>query len=249
MLCDDDRLYTEMVEVMLNNLGHEVVGVARTLADSTALVATARPDGVILDLSLGFNSDFDVIETAATVGATSIVFSSLADDAILRKYTVQPMVVHKPDLTTLERVVGRLELLGERRVADQDRRRRAGRAASGPEPTTISDPQAFYGALHDASAGDVLVALRLSDPGGTGEDAAVTAVRIRAVIRSTDRILMSPKVIRVYLAGAEGDGVESFLARLEEAQAVPLGATLTSVVIMHGETPTDAFERLKAVGP
>ncbi len=234
---------------MLSNLSHEVVGVARTAADATALVGAARPDVVILDLLLGFGSDFDVLEAAVNVGATTIVFSQQVDHGTLSNYNPRPTVVYKPDLTALEQVVGRLGLPGVERGAQLDRRRRTGREPSGPVPTTISDPQAFYGVLEEASPGDALVAIALPEPDGVVEQASVVAVRVRAIMRSTDRILMSPRMIRVFLAGGEGDGVNSFRSRLVEAQAFPPGATLASVVITNDESPADAFERLKAARP
>ncbi len=249
VLCDDDRLYTGIIEVMLSNLCHEVVGVAQTAADATALVGAARPDVVIVDLSVGFYGDFNVLEAALNVGATPIVFSQHADHAILSKYNPRPAVIYKPDLTTLEQVVGRLGLPSVQEVAQPDRRRRPVRSASGPVPTTISDPQSFYGALEEASPGDALVAIALPEPDGAVEQASVVAVRVRAILRSTDRILMSPRMIRVFLAGGEGDGVDSFRLRLVEAQAFPPGAALTSVVIASDESPADAFERLKAAPP
>lgn len=246
VLCDSDHLFTSMIELMLNDLGHVVVGVGTTTADSVLLVETARPDVVIVDLAMGFNTDFDVITAAGAVGATTIVFSQTADDAILRQYPVRPAVVFKPDLTELERVVGRLGLDNEARVFAHDRRQRPARAARGPEPTSISDAQAFYEALNGASAGDVLVSIEVPDE---LDHAAEMADRVRSIMRDTDRLLASLAVVRVYLPAGDDVGAASFRVRLNEIDTLPVDAIVRCVVLTPDEAPVDAFERLKSAGP
>jgi hypothetical protein len=245
VLCDEDHLFTSMMEAMLGDLGHEVVGLATATADAVRLVETARPDVVIVDLSLGFNTDFDVIESALAVDATTIVFSYNANDAILSRYATRPLVVHKPDLTELERVVARLQLDSDRGVVEHDRRERPGRAASGPQPTGLEDAQAFYEAMNDAVAGDALVSIELPDGAGPAGDAADTAVRVREVMRDTDRLLVSGGAVRVFLPAGGEDGIASFQARVDAAAAVPHEATIKSVVVADDEPPAVAFDRLK----
>lgn len=249
VLCDDDRVFTSIIEAMLTDLGHGVVGVGTTTADSVALVRAARPDVVILDLSLGFNTDFDIVVAAAAVGATPIVFTHNADEAILRQYAVRPRVVFKPDLTELERVVERIGVDTEHHVVERDRRERPGRAASGPVPTNISDAQAFYEALNDATAGDSLVAIALPKDAGAAEGVPETANRVREVLRQTDRLLASSAAVRVFLPAGGDVGAASFRTRLGEVDALPAGATIRSVVVAPGESSADAFDRLKAVEP
>ena len=90
----------------------------------------------MLDLSLGYNTDFDIIEAAISVGARAIVFTQNADAEILGQYSVAPTVVVKPDLEALEQVLlrlGRDDAADE--VIEQDRRRQpARRAPTGPLP-------------------------------------------------------------------------------------------------------------------
>lgn len=249
VLCDEDHLYTSMIEVMLADLGHEVVGVATTTADSVALVGAARPDVVIVDLSMGFNTDFDVVISAGDVGATVIAFTQNADDLFLSQYPVRPTVVFKPDLPELERVVRRLELNSQRRVVEHDRRERPGRAAGGPIPTSLSDAQAFYEALNEASAGDALVSIEVPEHEGLAGDASDTAARVREVMRGTDRLLASMSVVRVFLPVGDDVGAASFRTRLGEADALPAGAIIRSIVIEPGESPAAAFDRLKSAEP
>jgi hypothetical protein len=247
VICDDDQLITSMVEAMVQELGHEVVGVGVATADSVLLVESARPDVVIVDLSLGFNTDFDIIQAANEVGATTVVFSQNADHAILGQYAIRPTVVYKPDLHDLERVVARLALDRERQVVSEDRRHRPVREAAGPIPTGISDAAAFYEALNEGAAGDGLVSLDLEGTSPT-MDLADLAHRVSEVLRGTDRLLATPGAVRVFLPGAGDEGAASFLGRLHEREIDADGAGVHSVVIRDGELPADAFDRLRHGG-
>lgn len=249
VLCDEDLQYTSMIEDMLRDHAHELVGMATTTADSVALLQVARPEVAIVDISLGFNSDYDVVEAATAVGATTIVFSQRADDADLSRYEVRPTVVYKPDLTKLEFIIGRLGLDTEHKATNRERRTREGRAAAGPVPTGVADAQAFYAAVDGATAGDALIAIGLASPDPAGQIASDMAAKVEPVLRGGDRLLMSATGVRVFLPAGGGHGVASLHTRLIAAGALPEGATVRSVVIVPGETPLDAFDRLKTVQP
>ena len=62
MVCDEDGLMRDMVEAVIARTGHELVGVADTTPDAVRLIETGRPDAVILDLAMGYHTDFDMIE-------------------------------------------------------------------------------------------------------------------------------------------------------------------------------------------
>lgn len=248
MVCDDDQLYTSLIERMLADLGHQVVGIASTAADGAALVETARPDLVILDLSMDFNSDFDIVASALAVGATALIFSQRADDALLSRYAIRPTVVYKPDLTELEHVVTRVAMEQDRGVGGQDRRARPASIATGAEPTSVADAQAFYGALNGATSGDALLSIELPETTGQADEASDVAMRVRVLLRSADRLVASATSVRVLLPNG-GDAVASLLARLGDGGALPSGATVRAVTIDPDELPNDAFERLKAAEP
>lgn len=246
VLVDEDHLMAAMIEAMLDDLGHEVVGVADTTADAVNLLHSTRPDAVIVDLSLGYNTDFDPVGAAEDVGARVIVFSYNADDALMSRYAIRPVFVPKPDMSDLERVVSRLVLDRQTaQVVDHDRRVRPARPASGPTPTSLADAQSFYVALNDAVEGDAVLSIDLdiSQPGAL-EGPAVGA-HVKEVLRATDRLLASTTALKLFLPGAADEGVASLLARLEQAGAVPAGATTRHVVVRAGELPADAFDRLK----
>lgn len=250
-LCDDDQLFTRMIELMLTDLGHEVVGVARSTADSIGLVESSRPDVVILDLSLGFNHDFDVVATANRVEARVIVFSNNADEEILSAYEPRPVVVHKPDLTELEQSVRRLmadTALPSGAGRGADRRVRPARAAGGRVPTGVGDAQAFYEALNEATSGDALLSIEVPNTDESRRDTADLAAKVRQIMRDTDRLLASPWAVRVFLPGGDEVGAASLGARLVEADALPEEAVVRSIVIGDGEEPAAAFDRLRSMG-
>lgn len=247
VLCDEDYLLRELVESVVTKLGHEVVGAADATATASKLVETARPDVVILDLSLGYNTDFDVIATAGEVGATVIVFSRTADEATLQRYPVRPLVVPKPELTTLEETIRMVAAVHERGPGE-DRRRRPPRAAAGPQPTGVGDAQAFYEALNNADADDTLVAIEVMADGETLADAELIGTRVSTLVRATDRVLAIPSSVKVFLPGGALDGVRSFIARLRREIPLPPEVRVRSIVIAAGESAVDAFDRLKHHG-
>lgn len=249
VVCDDDALYLRMIELMLADLGHEVVGVATATHDAVALIETSRPDVVIVDPSMGFNTDFDVIAATGAVGARAIVFSQNAYESMIGQDEVTPTVVPKPDLTELQRVVRELGIArGEALSIATERRQRPTRAAHGRVPTSLGDAEAFYEALNEAAAGDVLMSLELSDQDPALRDTSAIATLVRRIIRDSDRLLASPWSLRIFLPGADDIGVASLVSRLEEAYAIPDGAVVRSIVVGADESAAEAFDRLKAMG-
>lgn len=245
VIVDEDGLLRETLESVLSRLGYEISGIADTTVDGVGLVRAAKPDVVIFDMSLGYNTDFDVIDAALGVGARTVVFSHTADDAILSQYSRRPTVVEKPDLVGLEEVLRRLEVVqdeNEVAVVDKERRQRPTRAAAGAPSTGVVDAQAFYDALNAAQEGDALVSIELSSDGTRfgGE--------VLAVMRGTDRLLASSSSVKVFLVGGGDIGITSFLTRLRNAAGIPDGARVTAIVVRAGEDPMDAFERLKREG-
>lgn len=254
-MCDDEHQYSHLVEHLLSEVGHVVVGVATTAADASALVVAARPDVVILDLSMDFNSDFDVVAAAATVGAVVVIFSQRVDEARLSGYEVHPTVVYKPDLVELERVISQLVVeLREDPRSDyaeeevEDRRHRPAREPGGVEPKGVTDSPAFYEAVSEAAEGDALLSIELGEHGGPEALAELTA-RVKTVMRATDRILMSPTYVRVFLLAGGADGVASFFSRAQSQNILSDGAAVRVVLIASGENPMDAFDRLKMTQP
>lgn len=241
VLCDEDALLREMLESLVTRLGHDIIGIAGTTVDGVHLIEAGRPDLVIFDLSLGYNTDFDVIASAITVGARTVVFSHNADDAILSRYSPRPTVVPKPDLIALEQVLSRLDVDQEQQqVVEHDRRVRPVRPASGPPPTSVVDAQAFYEALADVADGDALLSIDVA------VDGTSLAEDLLGLMRGTDRLLASLSAVRFLLPGGGKEGIESFLGRLRAAGLAPVGTSVRSIVVTAAESGAEAFDRLKA---
>ena len=98
----------EMVESLVRTTGHEVVGIADTTAAAVGLIEAGDPTPSCSTCRSGYNTDFDIIDAAISVGARPIVFTQNADAEILGQYSVAPTVVVKPDLEALEQVLLRL---------------------------------------------------------------------------------------------------------------------------------------------
>ena len=246
VLCDDDALMRNMVETLIERQNHELIAAVDNTADATDLIVKHRPDAVVVDLSLGYNTDFDIVDVATAVGSQVIVFSHNADHSILARFTPTPVTVPKPDFVELEEVLGRVRPnegpTGGAQV--QERRRHPERVSIGPVPTGLADAQAFYEALSNAVADDVLLSVEPAAPGAlvVEADAAV----VSRLVRATDRVLFAGTSIKLYLADGGTDGTTAFLTRLREVAPILADQVrVRSVRIGDGELSSDAFDRLK----
>ena len=246
VLCDDDALMRNMVETLIQRQGHDLIAAVDNTAAATDLIVKHRPDAVIVDLSLGYNTDFDIVDVSTAVGSSVIVFSHNADHSLLSRFDPTPVTVPKPDFVELEEVLSRVRAndgpTGGAEV--QERRRHPERVSIGPVPTGLADAQAFYEALSNALADDVLLSVEPAAPGAivVESDAAVVA----RLVRATDRVLYAGSSIKLYLADGGSDGTASFLARLREVAPILADQVrVRSVTIGEGEASSDAFDRLK----
>jgi CheY-like chemotaxis protein len=240
VVCDDDHFMLETVESLVRSTGHDVLGIADTTPAAVDLIETGRPDAVVLDLSLGFNTDFDIIEAAISVGARAIVFTQNADAEILGRYSVAPAVVAKPEIGALEQVFRRLGRDAGGHVTEQDRRRRPVVVPEGPRSTGPDDAQAFFEAVNGARADDTLLTVEV--PLG----AESIAAEVGRQLRDTDRVLlMLPGAVRLFLPGGGEAAVASVLARIRNLRDDTSEWQAASVVVAEGEHGAAAFERMK----
>lgn len=244
-LCDDDPLFSDIAESVITNMGHQVVGVAPNPAAAVLLLETTLPDVAVIDMAMGFGSDFDMVARSMELGIGTIVFSQGVDDSVLGHYDPRPEMVLKPDFDRLEGAIHHAVAAREA-AGDGDRRVRPQRAAQGPQPSHVADAQAFYEALNHAQEDDVLVELVLPGEAGPERNEAM-ATHLTRLIRETDRLLAAGSAVRVFLAGAGTEGRDALLARFEREDPPPPGTRMVSVVLEPGETGTDAFGRLKQV--
>jgi hypothetical protein len=243
-LCDDDGPLVALVEDLVIAQGHDIIGIADTSVAAVHLVEHGHPDLLVVDPSVGINSDFDVIATACAVGALTVVFSRNAAVVVAKHYEPTPLVVPKPDLAALEVAISRVGQGDSGRVAAVDRRSRPVRAASGPAPSGLHDASAFYSALNDAVGGDALVAFVVAEPSDQHQR-DLAAERISSMIRDGDRTLVAGWAVVVLMPGSGDAGVAALLKRLADG-AITTEMRAASVVLGPNEVGADALMRLRA---
>ncbi len=82
IVVEDDAIIAMEIEMMLQDLGAEVVGLARTAADAVELAELHRPDCATMDISIKGNRDgvSAAIEIYETLGIRSIFVSAYGND-------------------------------------------------------------------------------------------------------------------------------------------------------------------------
>ena len=95
LVVDDEPLISMMVEDWLMELGHEVVGPARTVADGLGFANTATLDGAILDIRLGDGDSYGIAGTLKDRGIP-FVFATGQGEASLASGFEQALVLAKP---------------------------------------------------------------------------------------------------------------------------------------------------------
>lgn len=232
VICDDDEVVAQVLDAALTVEGHELVGVAETPAAAVDLVGQAKPDVAVIEPSVGCTSDYDAVDAANSVGAHVVLFSRTGSPIEHGRYKPEPPMVPKPNISALETVIG--DMLVARFI---DRRKQPTRRFQSMGP---SDAAAFYAAINEAVQGDafVSVAPRI-------ERADSWLWRVTAGIRETDMVLTSSTAVLVFMPGAGKDGVHALYERLLSDPAESNEGDMRAVVLEAGESPSDAFARLK----
>nr|WP_067651811.1 response regulator transcription factor [Nocardia harenae] len=81
LIVDDNPAFCDKARSVLEADGIEVVGLASSLRDAVAAARSARPDLALVDIDLGAESGFDVIEALhAEPGPLALVLMSTHDE-------------------------------------------------------------------------------------------------------------------------------------------------------------------------
>jgi CheY-like chemotaxis protein len=233
VICDNDEIVTQVLDAALSIDGHELVGVAGTTTAAVALLEQTRPDVAVIDPMVGCDSDVDVIDAAISVGARVVVFSHSEMHVDKGRYEPEPAMVRKPDITALEAAVeGMVQTYPE-----VDRRRQPTRRFTSAGP---SDAAAFYCAVTEAVEEDAFVSVR---PTVDRPDSWVG--RVAVALRETDLVLKSSSAVLVFMPTAGETGVHALHERLINDPEASNDGVMQAVVLEAGESPTDAFARLK----
>jgi len=230
----------------MRDRSHEVVGEAETAGDSKALITTAQPDLVVLDLSLHQGSGAEVGRMAAAHGSRVIIFSAFLDS--ISDTGFADAVIAKPDFFALEAAIDALALRTS--AGDQWDRgkpdRRSGTVTGRELPPAPIDPtDAFYQALDRAAPGDSLVLIDV--PSGPA-DAEALAIVARGVIRPHDHLMLRNSQVALLLVAGTTDAAAVVTARLMKATADTQygeGWTWRSRVLGDDESPAEAYQQLR----
>ena len=247
VLCDDDAHLRVVLRGMVQERGHEVVGEAETADDSKALVATAQPDAVIIDIALRQGAGTDVGRMAAAYGCRVIVFSAFLDSISDTDWA--DAVIAKPDFLALEAALDALTMRtrsGDRWDRGQPDRRASRDVKDAPLPiAAVEETDAFYRALDAAQSGDSLL---LVDVSSTAADAEALAILARGIIRPHDHLMLRGNQVALLLFGGSADAAPIVVLRLLKAtEATPYGRSWAwrHHVFTDDESPAEAYQRLR----
>ena len=246
LLCDDDAHLRVVLRGIMRDRNHEIVGEAETAGDSKALVATAQPDLVVLDLSLHQGSGAEVGRMASAHGSRVIVFSAFLDS--ISDTAFADAVIAKPDFLALEAAIDALAMrtsTGDRWDRGQPDRRSLPVSGRQLPPAPIDPTDAFYQALDGAAPGDSLVLIDV--PSGPA-DAEALAIVARGVIRPHDHLMLRNAQVALLLVAATPDAASVVTARLAKATVdteYGEGWTWRSRVLTSDESPAEAYQQLR----
>ena len=82
VVCDDDEMARQIVGMLAEGAGYEVVGEATTAIEAERLVAVSRPHVLVLDLALVGLSGMEVIPSIRTTAPETVIIVFTAFDAM-----------------------------------------------------------------------------------------------------------------------------------------------------------------------
>jgi DNA-binding NarL/FixJ family response regulator len=112
LIVDDNQSFLEAARVFLEQEGLTVAGVASSGAEAVRQVETLEPDVVLVDISLGEESGFDLTHRLAEERETAIVLiSTRAEEEVAELVAASPAVGFLPkselSASALRRLVDR----------------------------------------------------------------------------------------------------------------------------------------------
>jgi DNA-binding NarL/FixJ family response regulator len=114
VIVDDNRHFLDAARNVLQQEGFDVVGVASTGAEALDVAGQLRPDVILVDVDLGEESGFDVVQSLeAAVDASVVLISAYPESELADLIAASPAVgfVSKSELSA----TAVANLLGKRR--------------------------------------------------------------------------------------------------------------------------------------
>lgn len=108
LVVEDEVIVALLVEDMLAELGHEVVGLATSLEEAMRLAGTLAIDLAILDINLDGRASFPVAELLARRGVPFLFATGYAARVLEPEWRHSP-ILHKPfQVQELRRIIASL---------------------------------------------------------------------------------------------------------------------------------------------
>jgi DNA-binding response OmpR family regulator len=95
LLVEDEPLIAMMLAEMLAELGHEVVGPARSVAEGLAALADGQPDMAVLDINLDGEMSFPLADALEAAGVPHLFATGYGPEAARARPVSRP-VIAKP---------------------------------------------------------------------------------------------------------------------------------------------------------
>jgi CheY-like chemotaxis protein len=108
LVVEDDVMISSMLEDMLRELGHHVVGAAASVAEASGLVAQAEFDAALLDVDLNGSTVESICETLARRGKPFVFTTGYGERAIPAKFKDRPMLPKPYQLDQLGTILARV---------------------------------------------------------------------------------------------------------------------------------------------
>lgn len=102
LVVEDEMTIALMMEDMLNDLGHEVVGLAMRLGPAAEQARTAQVDFAILDVNLDGRMSFSVAEILEARGVPFAFATGYGSAGIEPRFADHPVLKKPFDLRTLK---------------------------------------------------------------------------------------------------------------------------------------------------
>jgi DNA-binding response OmpR family regulator len=101
LIVEDEAIVSFLVEDMLTELGCARVRHAGSVAEALAALAAERPDAAVLDVNLGGQKVYPVVERLRDAGVPFVFSTGYDASALPREWAARPLVQKPFQLATL----------------------------------------------------------------------------------------------------------------------------------------------------
>lgn len=110
LVIEDEMMIAMLLEDMLADLGHQVVGVAGRLDVALELARDADADLAILDVDLGGESSFPVAEVLTSRGLPFLFATGYGSGGVMQPFINTPTLTKPFEMNDLSRALAKLSI-------------------------------------------------------------------------------------------------------------------------------------------